>query len=100
MKALIVLLLAGSVFGQLQPQEAFPCGTATVTASPMGGPTTLQCLGPTGAPQTIIWPNGSRIMLFGATGSWAPLNTQTFEVARMVVSATGTTWYLNDTGML
>ena len=100
MRACFVLVFAAIACGQQAAQEAFPCGTATVTASPMGGPTTLQCLTSTGSPQTIIWPNGSHIMLFGATGSWAPLNTQTFMIARMVVSATGTTWYLNDTGML
>jgi hypothetical protein len=39
-------------------------------------------------------------MLWGATGSWKPLNTQTYASLKMVVTSSGTTMNLNDTGML
>jgi hypothetical protein len=99
---MLVLSLLSVAVGVAQPVplENFSCSTGTVTASPSGGPTTIQCLDAAGSPQDLIFPTGSHVMIWGATGNWKPLNTQTFQVLKMVVSSTGTTMYLNDTGMM
>jgi hypothetical protein len=99
---LLVLSLLSVAAGVAQPVplENFSCSTGAVTASPSGGPTTIQCLDAAGNPQNLIFPTGSHVMLWGATGNWTPLNTQTMQLLKMVMSSTGTTVYLNDTGMM
>src|SRR5579871_3981500 len=100
MRLLLLSLFATALLAQQVPQEGFFCATGTVSANPHGGPTTIQCLDGSGNPQAHNFPAGTHIMLWGATGNWRPLNSQTYQSLSMVVSASGTSIYLNDTGML
>ena len=99
------LLFIGFLFslpmlGQQQVMEDFACATASAVASAPGGPTTLSCLDASGNPQAHGFKSGMSIEIWGANGNWKPLNTQTFQVLKMVVTASGTRMYLNDTGMM
>lgn len=99
-KSLLFFALVIPALAQQVPLEDFKCATGTVTASPSGGPTTIQCLDGSGNPQASGFPTTTHIMLWGATGNWKPLNTQTPQYLKMVVNATDTNMYLTDTNMM
>jgi hypothetical protein len=98
--SLTLLLFAVPLYAQQVPLENFTCATGTVTGQLLGGPTTIQCQDANGNPQNLVFPAGSHIIIWGATGNWKPLNTQSFQIMRWGMSSTDTTMILNDTGMM
>lgn len=87
------LVLPQVAFAQPAILDDWHGSTGTASAGP-GAQTTIT------TPDAHGFSTGDHLQITGATGLWAPLNTQVLLNIRVPLSSNGTTVYLNDTSTM